>query len=41
MLEMNILPKMKVCLKKDVARAMTELREREITAAEELEKSND
>ncbi len=28
-------------VKKDVARAMTELREREITAAEELEKSND
>tara|TARA_B100001094_G_C17861717_1_gene637743 strand:+ start:135 stop:359 length:225 start_codon:yes stop_codon:yes gene_type:complete len=28
-------------VKKDIARAMTELREREITAAEELEKSND
>jgi large subunit ribosomal protein L29 len=28
-------------VKKDIARAMTQLREREITAAEELEKSND
>ena len=28
-------------VEKDIARAMTELREREITAAGELEKSND